>query len=121
MAGILKNLGGKTPNVEPEAHGLSAANFKESVEVEVFEHKDENAEVDGEMFFNPSKSATLDGATTAAPTLKLADDIVFANSIANFGGVTNATYHIRKMEQTRAQGVVRTLSIEAKAYGRFAA
>lgn len=120
MAGILKSLDGKTPNLAAESFGISIANFKESAESEVFEHKDENGEVDGEMFFNPSLSATADGATTAAPTLKLADDIVFANSIANFGGVTGGTYRVRKLEQTRAQGVVRTLSIEAKKYGRFA-
>lgn len=113
MAAILKNLSGKTWGLSSEsANGISAKSFDQKAGSEIFKHKDEQGETSGKVFYDFSQSGTLTGATTAAPSVDVADPVTLANEIATLGGVAGGTTLVTSVAVKKGNDILQEITVE---------
>lgn len=101
MAAVKKNLPNLNWGLTAETWGISAKSYTQKADSDVFEHKDEQGEVTGEVLYNFKMEGSISGACVGAPNENVGDAITNLNEVATLGGVTGGTTVIRSVEITK--------------------
>jgi hypothetical protein len=111
MAAVKKNMPNHVWGLVAESFGVVVKSFTEKADCDIFEHKNEQGEVDGEVLFNFKVEGSLTGATTGNPSLNVGDALTCSNAFAGLGGVAGGTNTIRSVELTRENENVREMTV----------
>lgn len=111
MAVVKKNLPNHKWGTLPVTFGMTVKSCNQKADMDIFEHRDENNEVTGEVEHNFKIEGTIVGVTTKTPDLILGDAITLPDEIAALGGVTGGTTRIRSIDVADDQGNLREMTI----------
>jgi hypothetical protein len=117
MAVTKKNFGSKEWGLSVET-GLTVAleSFEQELSQDLYEHKDEQGEVDGLVGYNKVQRFTGSGAQTGAITTTLLSSVTLVNEVAALGNATGGTTMLGKLRRTGGNEEVMKINFEAFRY-----
>jgi hypothetical protein len=112
MAALIKNGTGKTWGVAVESIGLSAEDYKQKADSDIFRHKNEVGEEVTKVFYNFKSAGTITGVTTASTDEAVGASLTLANEVSGLGGVSGGTTLIHSVELTRQSEQLQKVTLE---------